>query len=85
MAAPQYPQIHQYPATPSIATSTTLAPTDNNPFRKSMAEGGAVRASAYTESMYSAGAYEAYDDEAAYDTEHHQHQDATHHGYGHAQ
>lgn len=64
-------QYAQYPA--SVAPSS-LAPGDNNPFRKSMA---ASRQSAYTESHYS-GAYE--DDEAAYE-------DGTEHyaAHGHAQ
>lgn len=82
VVAPQYPQIQQ---------QGSLTPGDNNPFRKSMAAEG-VRASQYTESMYSAGAYETYGehDEAAYETEHYgQHHDAHYqqqpHGYGHAQ
>jgi len=57
---PQYPQIQQFPASPTVSNRTTLAPADSNPFRKSMAG-----RSAYTESMYSAMAY---DDQAAYDT-----------------
>lgn len=73
--APQFPQPHHYPASPSPVT--TLAPGDNNPFRKSMA--ATERASnAYTESLYSAGAYEhdgayehEHDDEDAYDTHNH--------------
>lgn len=76
---PQYPQIQQFPASPTISNSTTLAPADNNPFRKSMAGRGSM----YTESMYSAGAY---DDEAAYDTSgHHAYEHDGGHAYGHAQ
>jgi len=66
--APQFPQVHHYPAS-SPSPVTTLAPGANNPFRKSMA--ATERASnAYTESLYSAGAYE-HDDEDAYDTHEH--------------
>lgn len=76
--APQYPQIQQFPASPTVSNSTTLAPADNNPFRKSMAG-----RSMYTESMYSAGVY---DDDAAYDTnDHHAYEHHNGHAYGHAQ
>ncbi|KAF8321186.1 hypothetical protein DL93DRAFT_1613305 [Clavulina sp. PMI_390] len=83
---PQYPTLSTYAPSPSAASSATLAPgaVDNNPFRKSMAENDAVRATMYTESMYSAGAYDAYDDDAAYDTQH-AHDNHAAHAYGHAQ
>jgi hypothetical protein len=74
-------QYASYPS-PSLPPSATLAPGDNNPFRKSMA---ASRVSAYSESNY--GGYEDYEgDEAAYDTHaYSEHAYDAYQQHGHAQ